>query len=58
MQFCSYQQHIQDFLSKYIHFLFNVSAETRLVQLEPPPWHEDRVLWLLLAGAGAGIGQV
>lgn len=56
-QHCFYQQHIQDFLNKYCDFLFNVSAETRLVQFEQPPWNEALVPGLTLPSASARISQ-
>ena len=43
-------QLIRIFLSKYCHFLLNISPETKLVQLELLPLNEDFMLWLLLAG--------
>lgn len=57
MQFCIYQQHIRDNPSKCCHYLFNVSAETGLVQLELPSLNEDLVLWLMLTGASVRIRQ-
>lgn len=58
MQVCIYQQHIQGFLSKYPHFLFNISAETRLMPPRLLPLNEDLVLWLLLPGAARGAAGV